>query len=186
MKRLFTILAACLLVTAASAQTISKGTFFVSPTLTNISFNAVTISSDGSKESMSRFGVQASGGYAVIDNLALIAGVGFQTGKYSTSSMGLFDAFVGARYYFIPSLYAGLNAVVGNVSLKNNTGSGTSVPNTGTTFGLEANVGYSWFLSERFALEPSLSFYYGLVNQMASTKFNLNMFSVNIGFLYYL
>ena len=174
MKRLFTILAACLLVTAASAQTISKGTFFVNPTLTNLSFNAVTISSEGAKQ------------YAVIDNLALVAGVGFQTGKYSTSSMSLLDAFVGARYYFIPSLYAGLNAVVGNLSLNNNTGTGSKGANTGTTFGLEANVGYSWFLSERFALEPSLSFYYGLVNQLASAKFNLNMFSVNIGFLYYL
>lgn len=186
MKRLFTILAACLLVTAASAQTISKGTFFVNPTLTNLSFNAVTISSGGAKESMNRIGVQVTGGYAIIDNLAVVAGVGFQSGKYSDSSMNVLNAFVGARYYFIPSLYAGLNAAVGNLSLNNNTGTGSKGANTGTTFGLEANVGYSWFLSERFALEPSLSFYYGLVNQMAGQKFNLNMFSVNFGFLYYL
>ena len=93
-------------------------------------------------------------------------------------------------YFFHPNWGIGAGLWFENISstasLNNNTGTGSKGANTGTTFGLEANVGYSWFLSERFALEPSLSFYYGLVNQLASAKFNLNMFSVNIGFLYYL
>lgn len=189
MKRLFFILAAALLVTAASAQTLPKGRFFINPSLTNISFNTVTISVDGDKAGMNRFGLQASGGYAVIDNLGIVAGLGYQSASYQGSGLGAFNVFVGARYYIVQGFYAGANFAFGNLSTRNNDVKTSEVPkgsNNGTTLGIEANAGYSFFISDRFAIEPSLSFYYGLSNKMAGSAFNLNMFSVNFGFIYLL
>lgn len=190
MKRLFFILAAALLVTAASAQTLPKGKFFINPSLTNISFNSVTISAGDGKTGMNRFGLQATGGYAIIDNLGLVAGLGYQSASYEGSGLGAFNVFVGARYYIVQGFYAGANFAFGNLSANNNektgTGSIASGSNNGTTLGVEANAGYSFFISDRFAIEPSLSFYYGISNKMADQKFNLNMFSVNFGFIYLL
>lgn len=189
MKRLFFILAAALLVTAASAQTLPKGRFFINPSLTNISFNTVTISVNGDKAGMNRFGLQASGGYAVIDNLGIVAGLGYQSASYEGSGLGAFNVFVGARYYIVQGFYAGANFAFGNLSTRNNDVTTSEVPkgsNNGTTLGIEANAGYSFFISDRFAIEPSLSFYYGLSNKMAGSAFNLNMFSVNLGFIYLL
>lgn len=189
MKRLFFILAAALLVTAASAQTLPKGRFFINPSLTNISFNTVSVSVGDNKAGMNRFGLQATGGYAIIDNLGLVAGLGYQSASYETSGLGVFNVFVGARYYIVQGFYAGANFALGSLSVRNNeksTSTATQGSNNGLSLGVEANAGYSFFISDRFAIEPSVSFYYGISNKMADSAFNLNMFSVNFGFIYLL
>ena len=183
MKRLFLILAGCLLAAAASAQTLPAGTMFVNPTLTNLSFNAISVSVEGEKESFSRFGLQASGGYAIMDDLAIIAGVGLQGGKFEDSSVTALDLFAGARYYVIPNVYVGANLVLGNANIKNDLSDEVDSSLKANTLGVEVNAGYSYFLSKNFAVEPSLSFNYGLSTKVQDQAINLSVFSLNIGFL---
>ena len=191
MKRLCLILAGCLLAAAASAQTLPAGTMFVNPTLTNLSFNAITVSSNGEKDTFSRFGAQASGGYAIMDDLAVVAGLGLQGGIYDKSSVTAFHLFAGARYYVIPNVYAGANLVLGTASAKNNFGSKIDSDDfdidasglKANTLGVELNAGYSYFLSSKVAIEPSLSYTLGLSTKVMDQAINLGAFTINIGFL---
>jgi len=191
MKRLFLILAGCLLAAAASAQTLPAGTMFVNPTLTNLSFNAITVSSNGEKDTFSRFGAQASGGYAIMDDLAVVAGLGLQGGMYDKSSITALHLFAGARYYVIPNVYAGANLVLGTASAKNNFGSSLDSDDLdidasglkANTFSVELNAGYSYFLSSKVAIEPSVSYTLGLSTKVMGQSINLGAFTLNIGFL---
>lgn len=184
MKRLFLLIfAGCLLAAAASAQTLPAGSFFVSPTLTNLSFNAVTVSVEGQKESFSRYGLQATGGYAIIDDLAIVGGVGFQGGSYDGSGITALNLFAGARYYVIPSLYAGANLTLGTASVNNKVSDEFDSNLKANTLGVELNAGYSYFLSSKVAIEPSISYMLGLSTKVQDTAINLSMFSLNIGFL---
>ena len=197
MKRLFlTLFAGCLLAAAASAQTLPAGTMFVNPTLTNLGFNAVTASVDGNKESFSRFGFQASGGYAIMDDLAIVAGAGLQGGKYESSGVTALNLFAGARYYIpmAPGFFAGANLTFGTASVKNNLGSSLDDEDfdidtasiKANTLGVEINAGYSYFLTKSVAFEPSLSFNYGLSTKVQGTAINLSVFTLNLGFLFLL
>lgn len=165
------------MITSMSAQTLPKGTILVNPTLTNLSFNSVSVGIEDENFSASRFGLQATGGYAIKDDLAIIGGLGFQSAKQDDTDGSLFDFFVGARYYVIPNVFAGAKLVYGKIDANGN---------SGTTFGLEVDAGYSYFLSKKFAVEPSISYYYGLSNKVEDTSIDLSMFSINVGFVYYL
>jgi len=194
MKRLIFIFAGCLLAAAASAQTLPQGTILVNPTLTNLSFNAITISNEGQKESFSRFGLQATGGYAIMDDIAVLAGVGLQSGVYDDSSISVINLSAGARYYVIPNVYVGANALIGSASIKNNVSTSLDDDNLGidtasikaNTFSVELNAGYTYFLTNRFAVEPSLSYTLGLSTKIQDIPVNLSMFSLNLGFLFLL
>jgi len=177
MKKLFMILAGCLMITSLSAQTISEGTKFVSSTLTNLSFNSVSIGVGDENTSASRFGLQAAGGYAIKDDLAIVAGLAFQSAKEDDTSGNVFGFFVGARYYVVPNVFAGAKLAFANLKYEDA---------KGNTMGVELNGGYTYFLSDRFAIEPSISYYYGLSNKFEDTDIDLSMFSLNIGFVYYL
>lgn len=187
MKKLFLILIGCVCLTSMSAQTISKGTVMANTTLSNLSFNSVTIGFEGDKTSSSRFGLQATGGYAIMDDLAVIAGVGFQSAGESDSRANVLDCFVGARYYVIPNVYAGAKLAFGNVKLSlgdEDIEELISGSVGGSTFGVELNAGYTYFLTDRFAIEPGVSYYYGISNKLEDSKFNLSMLSFNVGFIY--
>lgn len=195
MKRLFLILfAGCLLATAASAQTLPMGSIFVNPTLTNFSFNGITVSSEGQKESFSRFGLQATGGYAIMDDLAIVAGVGLQTGKYDKSGVTALNLFAGARYYVIPNVYVGANLALANASIKNNSTKSLDDDDfdidvssiKANSLSAELNAGYTYFLTSKVAVEPSLSYTLGLSTKVQDQAINLSMFSLNIGFLFLL
>ncbi|MCR4860166.1 MAG: outer membrane beta-barrel protein [Bacteroidales bacterium] len=186
MKKLISILAGCLLVTGVSAQTISKGTVLINPTLTNLSFNSVTLSFEGEKTSFSRFGLQATGGYAIIDDLAIIAGLGMQSGSAEGSKANVIDFFAGARYYVIPNLYAGAKILFANASISDNGDLFDAGSTKASTLGAELNAGYSIFLSDRFAFEPSVSYLYGINNKIGDLSCGLSMFSLNFGFLFLL
>ena len=184
MKRLFLLIfAGCLLAAAASAQTLPAGSIFVSPTLTNLSFNAITVSYEGEKESFSRYGLQATGGYAIMDDLAIVGGLGFQGGSYDGSAITVLNLFAGARYYVIPSLFAGANFTLGTASVNNKLDSDYDSSFKANTLGVELNAGYTYFLSDKVAIEPSLSYMLGLSTKVQDTPINLSMFSLNLGFL---
>ena len=183
MKKLILTLTGCMLVLAASAQTIEKGSIFANPAATNIGFNSINLKPEGGESSStSLLGFQARGGYAIADDLALMAGIGYQNVSSDGTGAGLFNVSAGVRKYISSGFYGGANLVFGSLSMKNNAnGGGTS---TGTTIGAEVNAGYSLFLSKNFAVEPSINFMYGLSTKMQDAKFNLSVLSINIGFTY--
>ena len=154
--------------------------------MTNLSFNSFTISSKGEKESFSRFGLQATGGYAIMDDLAIVGGLGFQSGSYDGSGVSVFDIHAGARYYVIPNLYAGADLLFGTLSLNNKTGKGSSGSMSGNTISVELNAGYSYFLADRIAVEPSISYTLGLSTKFEDQPFGLSALTLNIGFLFLL
>lgn len=193
MKRLFLALAGCLIAMAASAQTLKEGTVFVNPSLTNLGFNSFSVKMSGETTSASRIGLQARGGYALMDDLAIMAGLGYQSSSAEGSAVSFFNIAAGARKYFMPGLYGGANLVYGTLNSKSKSTSyyddddyygGSSSPTNGNTLGIEVNAGYSYFLSKHFAVEPSVSYMYGLSTKVSGQKIGLSVFSVNIGFIY--
>lgn len=193
MKRLFLALAGCLIAMAASAQTLKEGSVFVNPSLTNLGFNSISVKASGETSSTSRLGLQARAGYALMDDLAIMAGLGYQSVSAEGTSVGFFNIAAGARKYFlVPGLYGGANLVFGIGSYRTKSSyyddddyyGGSSNSTNGNTLGLELNVGYSFFLSKHFAIEPSVSYMYGLSTKVAGSKIGLTVFTANIGFIY--
>lgn len=193
MKRLSLALAGCLIAMVASAQTLKEGTVFVNPSLTNLGFNSISVKASDETSSTSRFGLQARAGYALMDDLAIMAGLGYQSASMEGSTLGFFNIAAGARKYFMPGLYGGANLVYGTLNSKSKSTSyyddddyygGSSSSTNGNTLGIEVNAGYSYFLSKHFAVEPSVSYMYGLSTKVSGQKIGLSVFSVNIGFIY--
>lgn len=172
-----------------SADGISKGTFFFNTNATNISFNNFSYGAKdgGNTSSVTRFGLQATGGYGLAENLALVAGLGFQYGKAQDNSGTVFSFNGGVRYYFIPHFYASGMLVLGTMSsgasldLDDDDSTGGK-PLKGNTFGFDIGVGYSYFLTPRVAIEPNLSYSIGISNKMMEQEFKLNSLTFNIGF----
>ncbi|MCQ2171935.1 MAG: porin family protein [Bacteroidales bacterium] len=183
MKKVFAVLVGCLLVFSASAQTIKKGQAFLDPTLTNLGFNTGSITPEGSSSSVkaTRFGLQAAGGFAVIDNLAIEAGIGFQTMKGDDTPLSLFDVYAGARYYVIPNLFAGADLMLMSGKVGDSSFMSKDSINA---LNLVVKAGYDFFVSEHFAFEPSVSYLFSLTAKTSDTNFKIGAFSVNIGFLY--
>ena len=173
----------------SSDATIGKGTFFFNTNATNISFNNFSYGSKdgGNTSSITRFGLQATGGYGLAENLALVAGLGFQYGKAEGNSGTVFSFNGGVRYYFIPHFYASGMLVLGTMSSSasldlddDDTTKGKALK--GNTFGFDIGVGYSYFLSPRVAIEPNISYSIGISNKMMEQEFKLNSLTFNIGF----
>lgn len=163
----------------APEASLAKGTIFFNTNATNISFNSISFGAkDGSgSSSLTRFGLQATGGYGIIDNLAIVGGLGFQFGKMDETSVTAFTLNAGARYYIVKGLYASGMFVLGTV----NAGGGQRA-GKGHTLGLDLGVGYSYFLTPRIAVEPNLSYSIGLSNKMDDMDYKLNALTLNIGF----
>ncbi|MBR4775631.1 MAG: autotransporter outer membrane beta-barrel domain-containing protein [Bacteroidales bacterium] len=185
--------------------TISKGTIFLNTNATNISFNNFSYGSKNgsSTSSITRFGLQATGGYGLANNLAAVGGLGFQYGKSGDSSLTVFSFNGGVRYYVIPNLYVSGMAVLGTVNIggadkidlgddddddSGSGGSGSSGSSSknssmkGHSFGVDLGVGYSWFLTPRIAIEPNISYSIGISNKVEDAEFKLNSLTFNIGF----
>lgn len=175
---------------------LEKGTFYFNTNATNISFNNISVGlKQGSKtESLTRFGLQGTGGYALSEHLGLAAGVGFQYGKMEGNSVTAFTFNGGVRYYVIPNLYVSGMLVVGATSISggmdlgdggdddDDDGGSVSASSKGHTFGADLGVGYSFFLTPRIAIEPNISYSIGFSNKMQNTEYKLNSLTFNIGF----
>jgi hypothetical protein len=178
---------------------LQKGTFYFNTNTTNVSFNHFSVGhKKGDKtQSLTRFGLQGTGGYAISEHLGIAAGVGFQYGKMEGSSLSVFSFNGGVRYYVIPNLYLSGMMVVGATSISEGgnlsdlTGDGddgdddsgsVSSSMKGHTFGVDLGVGYSIFLTPRIALEPNISYSIGISNKMENKEFKLNSLTFNIGF----
>lgn len=181
MKKILLLLAVTamtmLSASTASAQRLTAGTMFFSPTLTNLGFNSVTISTDSDTESYSRVGLSISAGYALKDNLAAVGTIGFQSLSSDDSGISLTTIGAAAKYYFHKDFFAtgGLQFGVGSAKTDGSSDSATS-------FGTVLGVGYSYPLSDKIDIEPGIGYYYGLSNKVKGGSINLSSLSINIGF----
>ncbi len=177
----------------------------LNPSLTNLGLNVATVKTESMDkgDNAMRFGLQMGGGYAVIDNLVVTANLGFQTvalneksseGKYSG---GMFDFMPGVRYYAFQGLYAFTNFGMAFGSLKNKymdldweTDEEIKVVDKYSlqSLQLQLGVGYDFFVTKSFAIEPSISYAVGLYTRVKgdglNKKINMGLFSVNLGFVY--
>ncbi|EMQ93936.1 hypothetical protein D778_01346 [Xanthomarina gelatinilytica] len=111
--------------------------------------------------------VGVEGGYFIIDNLAIKAGLGY--GDYSSEDNidGMFSYKIGAKYYII-----GMIPV--QVDLNGASGNSFSPMYVG------GQAGYAWFLNEHVSVEPGLRYDFGMNEDAGDGDFN--PLSVRIGF----
>ena len=157
MKKIFTILCAGILTLGLSAQT-ESGNMLVGVN-SNAGFSS--FSPEGGGDGVTSMNLGASGGYFVIDNLAITASFGFaQVGDAdAVTSFG-----IGGRYY-MGSMFAGVGYVVPAEDY--------SV--------IALGAGYSKMLTDNIALEPSLVYSMQSYDGEASGS----TFGLNIGFSLY-
>ena len=156
MKKIFTILCAGILTLGLSAQT-ESGNMMVGVN-SNAGFTSYTPEGGDGVTSMN---LGASGGYFVMDNLALTASFAFaQVGDAdAVTSFG-----IGGRYY-MGSMFAGVGYQVPAEDMSN----------------LIIGAGYSKMLTDNIALEPSLMY----IMQSAGGESYGSTFGLNIGFALY-
>ena len=156
MKKIFTILCAGILTLGLSAQT-ESGNMMVGVN-SNAGFTSNTPEGGDAVTSMN---LGASGGYFVMDNLALTASFGFaQVGDAdAVTSFG-----IGGRYY-MGSMFAGV---------------GYQIPGKKMS-ALNIGAGYSKMLTDNIALEPSLVYSMQSYDGEASGS----AFGLNVGFALY-
>ena len=157
MKKIFTILCAGILTLGLSAQT-ESGNMMVGVN-SNAGFSS--FSPEGGGDGITTMNLGASGGYFVMDNLALTANFGFaQVGDLdAVTSFG-----IGARYY--------MGSIFGAV--------GYSVPGEEMS-DLALGAGYSKMLTDNIALEPSLMY----IMSSAGGESYGSTFGLNVGFALY-
>ena len=112
---------------------IQKGNMFVNANVSEVelSFSNTTT-----------FNIGAYGGYFLVDNLALVGGLGFMAQK----DFNFFNFAAGVRYYFMETSQGSLFAS-GLMDID-------KVKDVDATVGLRLNGGYSFFLNQYVALEP--------------------------------
>ena len=146
----------------------SKGKWLIEANTGNAMIGSTSfsfVSSDG--ESMYNLGLD--GGYFIMDDLALKAGLGY--GGDSASSTSAFSYRIGAKYY-IKSMIP--------VTLDLTGASGDAVENFAgeTPMWLGIGAGYAIFLGNNVSIEPGLRYNLSL-NQDYTDQ---DVFQVNIGF----
>ncbi|MGB1308791.1 MAG: autotransporter outer membrane beta-barrel domain-containing protein [Oceanihabitans sp.] len=111
------------------------------------------------------FGLE--GGYFVMDNLAVKAGLGYGGADNGVSDTNTFSYKVGAKYYVIGMIPVGIDY----------TGSSTKGASQDPSY-LGVQAGYAWFLGQNVSIEPGLRY-----NHSLNDKFTEDgLFEVNIGF----
>ncbi len=203
MKKIYTILLLLLSIAFLSghAQTndfSKKGMKVFNPQLLNLGFSSLSFKSSGSgseSTDLTQFGLAASGGYAIQDNLFILGQVGAQSFKFSETNFSFFSLGGGARYYLPKNFYAGAGLLLNHGKIKGVGDSGIDIDDEdseldtesdlGTTmveFRLEA--GYSYFLLPSVALEPSISYGTKIAGgkvENYDNKLTYSRFGINLG-----
>jgi hypothetical protein len=154
-------------VSASDGQT-SQGKWLIEANTGNAMIGSTSfsfVSSDGE----STYNLGLDGGYFIIDDLALKAGLGY--GGDSASSTNAFSYRLGAKYYIMSMI---------PVTLDVTGASGDAVENFDgeTPLWLGIGAGYAIFLGDNVSIEPGLRYNLSL-NQDYSEK---DVFQLNIGF----
>ncbi|MDR1348637.1 MAG: hypothetical protein LBJ63_09495 [Prevotellaceae bacterium] len=141
MKKILLITLVALLGIATANAQIAKGTTVLIASASGLDLSHE--SNDGTKTTS--FGLTGTGAHFVIDNLAIVGGLGFSYGKVTDRpSSTAFGLALGARYYFVKTAY-------GSVLYRGEKAKGVD-------FASYANleVGYDIFISDKVFLEPAV------------------------------
>jgi len=126
-------------------------------------------SSDGNTQ----YNLGLDGGYFIMDDLALKAGLGF--GGFSPDEgdgVSSFSYRIGAKYYIVSQFPVTLD-------LTGATGDGAENFAGETPLWLGLGGGYAWFISDNISIEPGLRYNITLNDQFTEE----NIFQLNIGFV---
>jgi outer membrane protein len=155
--------------TVISAQTVNKNAWMLGGTM---GFNS--IKTEGNDTSEIWLNVSPNVGYYITNDLAIGARFSLFTYSYGGSVNYQFGVGPWARYYFINSLFAQAGMDFGSAAFDffsfNADGGSTTI---------HMGIGYSWFLNNSVAIEPSLQ--YSIYNagedglQADYTRFGFNM-----------
>lgn len=176
MKQLSTLLVALVLFLSINVQAqinqptefAKEGTILFNPQLLNLGFSSFSFKMAGSESTkLNQFGLAASGGYAIQDNLFVLGQLGAQSFKFDEMNFSFFSLGGGARYYLPKNFYAGAGLLLNSGKIKGAEGvslddvdsdfdSASDLSTTMIEFRLEA--GYSYFILPSVALEPSVSY----------------------------
>ena len=160
MKKLFISL--CLLIVAISASAqFERGKVFVNTSLTglDLSYN---------KSSKGHFGVEAMGGYFLLDNIALTGNICMDLGD----AVDAYSFGVRGRYYFEN------NGIYIGAMLKDTSYSFKEASND-NDFAIVGEAGYAFFLSRTVTIEPAI--YYS----QSFTDNDYTQFGLKVGFSFY-
>jgi hypothetical protein len=120
-----------------------------------------------SQDGNSNYNVGLDGGYFVINNLALKAGLGYGGQKDDFSDTNTFSYRLGAKYYIVNQFPVGLDLT------------GASIKDAAENpMWLGIQGGYALFLGNNVALEPSVRYNHSL-NENYTDK---GVFQFNVGF----
>jgi len=125
-------------------------------------------SSDGSSE----YNIGLDGGYFIIDDLAIKAGLGY--GGFSPDegdSTSSFSYRLGAKYYF-------KSMIPVTVDLTGASGDGVENYAGDTPLWLGFGAGYAWFISDNVSIEPGLRYNLSLNEDYTDE----GVFQFNVGF----
>ena len=125
-----------------STNTLNKGKSFINAGKSNFGIIA--------SNSFSTYNLLLSGGFFVVNKLALVGGLGFTMVRIADFSMNTLDIITGVRYYILEANNGGLfiNSLL-NV---------TKPDKLKPEFGFSLGAGYSIFLNNRIAFEPTANF----------------------------
>lgn len=157
-------------VVSAQEQT-AKGKWLVEANTGNAMLGTTSFSF-ASQDGNSEYSIGLDGGYFVMDNLAIKAGLGLNGVSFDGGgSASAFAYRLGAKYYI-------KNMIPVHVDLTG--ASGDAVENTAgeTPLWLGLGAGYAWFIGSNVAIEPGLRYNLSL-NENFTDK---GVFQFNIGF----
>lgn len=167
MKKIILAAIAVMTVGFASAQEqTKKGKYLIEG---NTSFGATGTGNTGfalsTEDGTTAWNIGAEGGYFVMDNLAVKAGLGYgDTGADYGGS--IFSYKVGAKYYVI-------NKIPFEVSY---TGASVKDADENPSY-LGIQGGYAWFIGNNISIEPGVRY-----NVTLNEDFGKDVFQFNIGF----
>lgn len=187
MKKFFVIVLVSVLgIGSISAQQVVKGTKMINVQATNLGFNSVSVSFDGSEEDakISRFGISAGAGYAFMDDVMLIGTVALQSLKLEETKLSAITIGAQGRKYFTNGLFAGAGLNLMNGSM----GEGGDSEST-TVIDAMFHAGIAFEILPKLTLEPLVSFSTkvagGKVEGYDDMTLKYTQLSINIGFSYY-
>ncbi|GHT48624.1 hypothetical protein FACS189440_12690 [Bacteroidia bacterium] len=164
MKKVILVMVIALVGIGTVNAQFTKGGKTLSGRLTGFDFSYATGDNDYKNLNVD---LSIAGSYFVADNVAINAIVGLSSNKYlENDATTNFTFGVGARYYFLGGLYAGLayqGVQVQDVDLAN--------------YG-NLEVGYDYYITDNVFFEPAVYFAKGLSNVDKSSTFGL---SIGIG-----
>ena len=152
-KLLIVLLLFAFLGSTAHAQ-FQEGDRFVSTQLTGLDITKWTFSMEGDSESsdFTQIGLNLSGGQFIQENLAVVATLGYlSVDPDDGDGLKAYSITGGVRYHVGGPFFGGAGLNYSKIDLNN---SATTV----NAFMIALEAGYSYFITERLAIEPGVNY----------------------------